>query len=135
MNIYLYHVGTPISLAALAQHYFGERVRSLLKNVFCRADELLLLRAQFHGDPRHLPYKDCFRGGDDFADEAFVDAYKALIEDIGSARRRRREAPLVIFLCIGEDLVRPSLRVRLGQKDAAVVVCADRGRRDRSTRL
>ncbi|MFN3241810.1 MAG: hypothetical protein ACE37K_09895 [Planctomycetota bacterium] len=23
-------------------------------------------RAQFHGDPRHLPYKDCFEGGDDF---------------------------------------------------------------------
>jgi hypothetical protein len=23
-------------------------------------------RAQFHGDPRHLPYKDCFNGGDDF---------------------------------------------------------------------
>ncbi len=23
-------------------------------------------RAQFNGDPRHLPYKDCFSGGDDF---------------------------------------------------------------------
>lgn len=23
-------------------------------------------RSQFHGDPRHLPYKDCFDGGDDF---------------------------------------------------------------------
>ncbi|MCK5942529.1 MAG: hypothetical protein KAI24_11200, partial [Planctomycetes bacterium] len=23
-------------------------------------------RAQFNGDPRHLPYKDCFDGGDDF---------------------------------------------------------------------
>tara|TARA_R110002072_G_scaffold4174_1_gene29387 strand:+ start:95099 stop:98599 length:3501 start_codon:yes stop_codon:yes gene_type:complete len=25
-------------------------------------------RAQFNGDPRHLPYMDCFSGGDDFAD-------------------------------------------------------------------
>ena len=25
-------------------------------------------RAQFNGDPRHLPYKDCFSGGDDFPD-------------------------------------------------------------------
>jgi len=25
-------------------------------------------RAQFNGDPRHLPYKDCFSGGDDFGD-------------------------------------------------------------------
>ena len=25
-------------------------------------------RSQFNGDPRHLPYKDCFYGGDDFAD-------------------------------------------------------------------
>jgi len=24
-------------------------------------------RAQFNGDPRHVPYKDCFDGGDDFA--------------------------------------------------------------------
>jgi hypothetical protein len=23
-------------------------------------------RAQFHGDPRHLPYRDCFNGGNDF---------------------------------------------------------------------
>lgn len=25
-------------------------------------------RAQFNGDPRHMPYKDCFSGGDDFPD-------------------------------------------------------------------
>jgi len=25
-------------------------------------------RAQFNGDPRHVPYKDCFSGGDDFPD-------------------------------------------------------------------
>ena len=33
-----------------------------------REDVPFTERAQFHGDPRHLPYKDCFRGGDDFAD-------------------------------------------------------------------
>ena len=52
MKIDLCYVGTPISLAALAQQYYGERVQSLLKNVFCRADELLLLRSQLHGDDR-----------------------------------------------------------------------------------
>ncbi len=31
-----------------------------------REDVPFTERAQFHGDPRHLPYKDCFDGGDDF---------------------------------------------------------------------
>ena len=53
----------------------------------------------------------------------------------GAARRRRREAPLVILFRIGEHLVRPRLRVRLGHEDAAVFSNADGGRRDRSTRF
>lgn len=31
-----------------------------------REDVPMTERAQFNGDPRHLPYKDCFEGGDDF---------------------------------------------------------------------
>lgn len=33
-----------------------------------REDVPFTERAQFNGDPRHLPYKDCFHGGDDFPD-------------------------------------------------------------------
>jgi hypothetical protein len=33
-----------------------------------REDVPFTERAQFNGDPRHLPYKDCFSGGDDFPD-------------------------------------------------------------------
>lgn len=33
-----------------------------------REDVPMTERAQFNGDPRHLPYKDCFSGGDDYAD-------------------------------------------------------------------
>jgi hypothetical protein len=33
-----------------------------------REDVPMTERAQFNGDPRHVPYMDCFRGGDDFAD-------------------------------------------------------------------
>ena len=33
-----------------------------------REDVPFTERSQFQGDPRHLPYKDCFRGGDDFPD-------------------------------------------------------------------
>lgn len=33
-----------------------------------REDVPMTERAQFNGDPRHLPYADCFSGGDDFAD-------------------------------------------------------------------
>jgi len=32
-----------------------------------REDVPMTERAQFNGDPRHVPYKDCFHGGDDFA--------------------------------------------------------------------
>ncbi len=33
-----------------------------------REDVPMTERAQFNGDPRHLPYKDCFDGGDDYPD-------------------------------------------------------------------
>lgn len=33
-----------------------------------REDVPMTERAQFNGDPRHLPYKDCFSGGDDYSD-------------------------------------------------------------------